>query len=270
VADESRRSVAPSREPDRFPENPGTSAADAQHIIGYTFRRLDLLEEALTHKSHANELRQKESKDNERLEFLGDAVLTLVISEHLAQSFPAHTEGELSKLKAQLVSEVSLAQAARRLDLGRLLRLGRGEELTKGREKSSLLANAFEAILAAVYVDGGLEPARALVLRMLGAELSDLGGLESAVLGQDYKTQVQEWCQKQFESLPQYVTVRESGPDHQKTFEVQLKVRGEVWGVGIGRSKKEAEQIAAKQALQRVANGEEPVHPINVDENRRG
>jgi ribonuclease-3 len=245
------------------------SVTAAQHTIGYTFRQLELLEEALTHKSHANELRHKEGKDNERLEFLGDAVLTLIISDHLAKSFPGHTEGELSKLKAQLVSEASLAQAARRLDLGRLLRLGRGEELTKGREKSSLLANAFEAILAAVYLDGGLEPARVFVLRVLGTELNDLGGLESTVLGQDYKTQVQEWSQKQFESLPQYVTVRESGPDHEKTFEVQLKVRGDVWGVGIGRSKKEAEQMAAKQALQRAANGKEPVRDTHVDENRR-
>jgi ribonuclease-3 len=225
---------------------------EAQRAIGYTFRDLDLLEEALTHKSHANELRQKDRKDNERLEFLGDAVLTLIVSEHLAQSFPGHTEGDLSKLKAQLVSEASLAQAARGLDLGSLLRLGRGEELTKGREKSSLLANAFEAILAAIYLDGGLEPARAFALRLFSSDLNDLGELEQAGLGQDYKTQVQEWCQKAFETLPQYITVRESGPDHQKTFEVQLTVQGEVWGVGIGRNKKEAEQMAAKQALQRA------------------
>lgn len=228
------------------------SLDDAQKRIGYTFSQPRLLEEALTHKSHVNETRQKDRKHNERLEFLGDAVLTLIMSEHLALMFPDSPEGELSKMKARLVSEASLARAARRIELGGLLRLGRGEELTQGREKPSLLANALEAILAAIYLDGGLEAARTFILRTFAPELQDPREQEGPAGMQDYKTQLQEWCQKQFETLPQYVTVRESGPDHQKTFEVHLMIQGDVRGIGIGRSKKEAEQMAAKEALKQL------------------
>lgn len=224
---------------------------DAGTLLGYSFRQPRLLEEALTHKSHVNEARDKGRKDNERLEFLGDAVLSIIISEHLAASSPGSTEGTLSKHKAQLVSEASLAKAARRLDLGNLLRLGRGEELTQGREKASLLANALEALIAAIYLDGGLEAARTFTLRVLSQELQELQGAEGPAGVQDYKTQFQEWCQKRLETLPQYCTVGESGPDHQKTFEVQLTLQGDVVGVGVGRTKKEAEQMAAKQALVR-------------------
>ncbi len=223
--------------------------------FGYVFRQPRLLEEALTHKSHVNESRERGYRHNERLEFLGDAVLALIVSDYLAASFPDSTEGELSKLKARLVSEISLARAARRLNLGSRLRLGRGEELTQGREKSSLLANAVEALIAAVYLDGGLEAARSFTLRTLMQELEDLRELEGPAAIQDYKTQLQEWCQKRFETLPQYATVRETGPDHQKLFEVKLMVRGEVLGVGVGRSKKEAEQMAAKQALEQATHG---------------
>lgn len=222
---------------------------DAQQRIGHVFRHLDLLDEALTHKSHVNEAKGRQNKHNERLEFLGDAVLTLIICEHLADSYPDLTEGELSKLKARLVSEVSLAKGARRLDLGSLLRLGRGEELTHGREKPSLLANALEAILAAIYLDGGLEAARTFTLRTFAPELLEAHTLDGASAMVDYKTELQERCQKQFDTLPHYAIVRESGPDHQKTFEVQLMIRGNLRGTGVGRSKKEAEQMAAKQAL---------------------
>lgn len=226
----------------------------AQQAIGYRFRQPRLLDEALTHKSHVNEVREKDQKHNERLEFLGDAVLTLVMSEYLAASFPNSTEGELSKLKARLVSEASLAKAARRLALGHLLKLGRGEELTQGREKPSLLANVLEAILAAVYLDGGLEAARKFVLLAFAQEFKELQDFGGPSILEDYKTRLQEWCQKQYDTLPQYVTVRETGPDHQKIFEVQLLIRGEVRGAGVGRSKKEAEQMAAKQALVQVAD----------------
>ena len=222
---------------------------DAQKTIGYVFHQPHLLDEALTHKSHVNEARGKPCKHNERLEFLGDAVLTLIISEHLAATCPNFTEGELSKLKARLVSEVSLANAARRLDLGALLKLGRGEELTQGREKPSLLANVLEAILAAIYLDGGLGPARAFILQTFSSDLQLIRNDEGSSVPLDYKTRLQEWCQREFETLPHYQIVRESGPDHQKTFEVQLAIRGEVRGIGGGKSKKEAEQMAAKQAL---------------------
>lgn len=226
---------------------------EAQRAIGYAFRHVRLLNEALTHKSYVNEARDKSQRHNERLEFLGDAVLALVVSEHLAASFPNSTEGELSTLKARLVSEASLARAAGGLGLGTLLRLGRGEERTKGREKHSLLADALEAIIAAIYLDGGLEPVRAFVLRVLGGVGESQPAWHEAAIGQDYKTRFQEWCQKRYEVLPKYVTIRESGPDHQKTFEVQVRVGEEVLGTGIGRTKKEAEQMAAKQALKEAA-----------------
>jgi ribonuclease-3 len=227
-------------------------SGDAERAIGYSFRRPGLLDQALTHKSHLNEARDKSRKDNQRLEFLGDAVLALLVSEYLAEAFPDSTEGELSKLKAQLVSEPVLAQAARRLDLGSLLRLGRGEELTQGRHKHSLLADALESIIAAVYLDGGLEPAREFILRALAPELDEVKQGGGPAVLHDYKTQFQEWCQKRHDTLPRYSTLQEKGPDHEKTFEVQLSVRGEVLGVGTGRTKKEAEQMAARQALEQV------------------
>lgn len=224
--------------------------SDASTILAYTFADSGLLDEALTHKSYMNERRERAGAHNERLEFLGDAVLSLIVSQHLSAAFPHSTEGALSKLKARLVSESSLAGAARRLDLGRHLRLGRGEELTGGRDKPSLLANALEAVIAAIYLDGGLAAAQAFTLRALADELQAIG---EKPVSQDFKTQCQEWCQKAFESLPQYMTVRESGPDHQKQFEVHVLIRGEVFGVGTGSSKKEAEQMAAREALARAA-----------------
>ncbi len=223
---------------------------DAQQAIGYRFSRPALLAEALTHKSYVNEQKDGGGEDNERLEFLGDAVLSLIISEHVVAALPDASEGELSKLKARLVSEVSLAKAARSLGLGPLLRLGRGEELNHGRDKNSLLANAFEAVLAAIYLDGGLDAARTFAVRACAGELTQLG---NAVEAQgDYKTRLQEWCQKRYETLPQYVTVRESGPDHQKLFEVQVTILGDIAGAGAGRTKKEAEQVAAKQAVEQI------------------
>ncbi len=230
-----------------------TSLDEAQQAIGHVFRTVRLLDEALTHTSHVNEFKDHSSKDNERLEFLGDAVLALIISEHVASACPDLTEGALSKLRSHLVSEATLATVARRLDLGRLLRLGRGEERTGGREKESILANTMEAVLAAVYLDGGLDAARSFTLRAFAQELGeaashDAGGLLSG----DSKTQLQEWCQQRHDCVPQYVTEKESGPDHQKTFDVQVLVRGKALGRGTGRSKKEAEQAAAQQALEVV------------------
>jgi len=223
-----------------------------QQAIGYVFKQPRLLEQALTHKSYVNEIRAKGDQDNERLEFLGDAVLSLVISDVLAATFPESTEGELSKRKARLVSEAVLARVARRLDVGRVLRLGRGEELTQGREKPSLLADALEALIAAIYLDGGLEAAREFTLRVYGPDLAESQNLEGLSLGEDYKTRLQEWCQRHFDVLPLYVVIRESGPDHQKSFEVELSIRGEIVGSGMGRTKKEAEQKAARQAVERI------------------
>jgi ribonuclease-3 len=232
-----------------------------QGRIGYRFRKTERLTEALTHKSYLNEIKnlpegeagQPVAADNERLEFLGDAVLDLVISEHLLAVHPAHAEGELSKIKSRIVSEPALARAARRLELGRYLLLGRGEEMTQGRDKSSILSDALEAVIAAIYLDGGLEPARLFILNTLEEELTEEAEV-SAI--RDYKTDLQEWCQREYEVLPVYRVLRETGPDHQKTFEVELTIRGEVYGSGVGRSKKEAEQRAARVALDRIKKSE--------------
>ena len=217
---------------------PATSIEAVQRLLGYRFHQPRLLEEALTHKSYSNERRSKDRTQNERLEFLGDAVLSLVMSEYLAAEFPGSNEGGLSKLKAHLVSEASLAKAARRMKLGRLLRLGKGEELSKGREKHSLLADALEALIAAIYLDGGLEASRKFTLQVLEEELLATRA---------------EQARPGMEDLPQYETVRESGPDHEKVFEVELTIQGVMRGIGRGRSKKEAEQMAAKEALTQLA-----------------
>ena len=233
-----------------------TPLDEAQQLIGYTFRDVRLLDEALTHTSYVNEFKDQGSKDNERLEFLGDAVLALVISEHVADVCPDLAEGALSKLRSHLVSEVSLSRAARRLDLGKLLRLGRGEERTQGRDKESILANTLEAVLAAVYRDGGLDAARSFVLNAFAQELAEVASRDAGGgLSGDYKTQLQEWCQQRHDCVPQYVTAKESGPDHQKTFEVRVIVQGKALGRGTGRSKKEAEQAAAQEALEAVKRG---------------
>jgi ribonuclease III len=230
-----------------------TPLDEAQQAIGYTFRDARLLDEALTHTSYVNEFKDRGSKDNERLEFLGDAVLALIISEHVASACPDLAEGALSKLRSRLVSEVSLSRAARRLDLGKLLRLGRGEERTQGRDKESILANTLEAVLAAVYMDGGLEAARNFALKAFAQELSEATSRDtSETLSGDYKTQLQEWCQQRHDCVPQYVTIKEAGPDHQKMFEVRVTVLGKSLGQGMGRSKKEAEQAAAQRALETV------------------
>lgn len=221
-----------------------------QRTVGYRFRDPHLLDQALTHKSYVNERKTTEGQDNERLEFLGDAVLSLIISEHLAATCPELSEGALSKLKARLVSEACLAAAAVRMDLGRQLRLGKGEELSKGREKHSLLADALEALIAAVYLDGGLDASRAFTERALAPELKNVEEHHLQPGTEDYKTQFQELCQKRFSTLPRYATVRESGPDHRKLFEVELTLNGEIVGVGRGHTKKEAEQMAAKQAME--------------------
>jgi len=225
-----------------------------QNTLGYTFRNAELLREALTHKSYLNEMRmaakERPAQDNERLEFLGDAVLDLAISERLVLLYPLSSEGDLSKMKARIVSEVTLARVAKRLEVGACLQLGRGEERTRGREKPSLLADALEAVIAAVYLDGGFETVRTVTLKVFEEEISGLDQHREVV---DYKTELQEQCQREFEVLPTYRVLRETGPDHQKIFEVNLTIQDVLFGVGNGRSKKEAEQQAAKRALENLA-----------------
>ena len=225
-----------------------SSADSLQSSLGYRFQARALLEEALTHSSHVNEQKTTSPQHNERLEFLGDAVLSLVMSEYLASALPKSSEGTLSKLKAQVVSEASLAQVARRLKLGEHLKLGRGEDRSKGREKDSLLADALEAVLAAVHLDGGFEVKSHGDEPHFRRRIANISTQQELPGAGDYKTQFQEWCQKRHDTLPRYATVRETGPDHQKLFEVELSIQGKVVGIGSGRSKKEAEQQAAKQA----------------------
>jgi ribonuclease-3 len=229
-----------------------TSSATADSLqasLAYRFRSPALLEEALTHTSHVNEQKESPRTHNERLEFLGDAVLSLVMSEYLASALPRSSEGALSKLKAALVSESTLARVARRLKLGECLKLGRGEERSKGREKGSLLADALEAVIAAVHLDGGFEASRTVTRHIFAEELQQVSANDTRPGAEDFKTELQEWCQKRYDALPQYSIVGQSGPDHEKQFEVQVVIQGDIVGHGSGRSKKEAEQQAAQQAL---------------------
>ncbi len=194
-----------------------------------------------------NEHRAEEGlTDNERLEFLGDAVIDLAVSHRLMERFPTAREGDLSKMRAAVVDEQGLSEMARALDIGALLRLGRGEELTGGRKKASLLADAMEAIIAAVFVGGGLEPVLLIVDRFLGEAFARAA---AGTLDRDYKTQLQELAQSRLRATPRYRVVAEHGPDHSKTFDVETDIKGDVVGRGAGRSKKDAEQAAAKLAL---------------------
>ena len=212
--------------------------------IGYVFKNPDLIGEALSHSSYANE-KKKQCSSNERLEFLGNSVLSVVVSQHLFERFPELPEGELTRIRAALVCERSLHRFARQIGLGEFLRLGKGEEHTGGRERPSILADAFEAVIAAIYLDGGLEPARRHILRFIPDTLPQ----DHAILFGDYKTALQEVVQKNPEERVEYLLISESGPDHNKTFEVDVCLNSNVIGRGTGKSKKEAEQMAACEAL---------------------
>jgi ribonuclease-3 len=218
--------------------------SDIQQRIGYTFKDAELLERALTHKSYANENRVP--YHNERMEFLGDAVLSLVISEYLMKASPDSTEGDLSRLRAAVVSEPALAAVSRAIRLGDFLLLGKGEDQTGGRNKDSLLADCLEALIAAVYQDAGKDAAESLVIRLFEESIKKTGTSGGSL---DYKTELQEFCQERLKQLPEYRIVSETGPDHQKQFEMEVWVKGQLYGRGVGKNKKEAEQRAAKEAL---------------------
>jgi ribonuclease III len=223
--------------------------------IRYRFRDRGLLEHALTHRSRAHEDITGGVVDNESLEFLGDAVLGFIIAEALFREHPDLDEGQKSKIKASLVSASTLAMVGERLDLGPFLLLGRGEEKTGGRKKTALLADACEAIIAAVYLDGGMDAARDLVLRevwSLRAELSSQPSGTLTALTGDFKSALQELLQARERGLPEYRIVGESGPDHRKVFDVEVCVAGTVVARAEGRSKKEAEQRAAQLALEQI------------------
>jgi len=214
--------------------------------IGYRFRDRGLLEHGLTHKSKAHEDPSGGVADNESMEFLGDAVLGLVVAEALFRAFPNYTEGQKSKIKANLVSTVSLADMAGRLGLGDHMILGRGEEKTGGRGKTALLADTCEALIAAIYLDGGLEPARQFLLRELAEGITD--ARQPEYFGRDFKSRLQERLQALGRPLPVYRVSAEVGPDHRKLFHVEVVVGDEVVAQGAGRTKKEAEQEGARLA----------------------
>ncbi len=215
-----------------------------EETIGYTFQDPSLLKNALTHSSYANES-GRGAKSNERLEFLGDAVLSIAVSHHLFHHFTHLPEGELTKIRSSLVCEKSLCGLARKIGLGEHLLLSRGEQNTGGRERNSILADAFEALLAAIYLDGGMSAADAFVVRFVLSELEE----KKAPSFRDYKTALQEVIQQNPEELLEYLLVDESGPDHDKRFVVEVRINSNVVGRGEGRSKKEAEQSAARETL---------------------
>ncbi|MGE3273964.1 MAG: ribonuclease III [Vicinamibacterales bacterium] len=215
--------------------------------LGYRFRDRGLLEHSLTHRSKAHEDPSGGVIDNESLEFLGDAVLGLVIAEALFRRFPDFSEGQKSKIKAALVSTASLAELAERLDLGAHMILGRGEDKTGGRQKPALLADTCEAVIAGLYLDGGLEAARQFILRELGGAIEEAA--HPGYFGRDHKSRLQERLQALGRGLPSYRVAAEVGPDHRKLFHVQVTVGAAVLAEGTGRTKKDAEQEAAKRAI---------------------
>ena len=220
--------------------------SEFEQRIGHTFGKRDLLTRALTHKSYSHEARQQDIRDNETFEFLGDSVLGFVIGDLLFRRFPTLDEGALSKIKAYLVSANSLAAKARDYGMGDVIYLGVGEEKSGGRKKESLLANLFEAMIAAVYLDGGIDAARALIERSFATDMETID--IDDLLFHDYKTALQELAQGKGLPLPDYNVVDEVGPDHDKRFVVEVKI-GSHLARGEGSSKKEAQQQAAKHAL---------------------
>jgi len=223
-----------------------------QQGIGYRFRDRGLLEHAMTHTSRANEDVSGGVRDNESLEFLGDAVLGFLIADMLFNEFPEHDEGQKSKIKAALVSTATLARLAERLSLGEHLLLGRGEEKTGGRQKQALLADSYEALIAAIYLDGGIEHVRAFVAREFAALVDE--ARRAGAAGQDYKSALQELVQSRNDPLPEYRLVGTLGPDHRKQFQVEVVLKGEPVAEATGTSKKEAEQEAARLAMERLKN----------------
>ena len=218
-----------------------------EEAIGYCFRDITLLQNALSHSSYANERFHDSLKSNERLEFLGDSVLGMVVAEHLYRNFPDRPEGELTRMRADMVCEKSLAVIAEKLQLGSHLQLGHGEEQSGGRSRPSILADAVESVIAACFLDGGMAAAerfiRAFVLCNVPA---------SQLKNKDYKTTLQELVQKKKNQQISYRLTGESGPDHDKKFAVEVTINGQVVGSGIGSSKKRAEQDAARAAVEKL------------------
>ena len=219
--------------------------------LGYTFRNKALLENALTHSSYANENRERHLPDNERLEFLGDSILGFVVAEYLYRNFPDKPEGELTRIRADLVCERNLAEAAATIELGSYLLLGHGEEQGGGRKRDSIVSDAMESVIAASFMDGGFAAAKEIIDRLI---LSDIP--KGRPRNFDYKTAFQELVQRKKDQQIHYELTGESGPDHDKHFEVEVQLNGKAVGRGVGSSKKRAEQAAAEAAIEALFPGE--------------
>jgi ribonuclease-3 len=222
------------------------STALLEEKIKYVFSDKKIISTAITHSSYANERKSKNLSYNERIEFLGDSVLSLIISEYLFRMYPKLPEGELTVTRAKIVCENSLAKCAVDIGLGDFLLLGRGEELSGGRKKASILSDAFEALIGAIYIDGGFDTAKGFILKYMEGIVRDC---VEGKLFYDFKTQLQELVQQNGEHRIVYSVIRESGPDHNKTFVTEVTINDVITGEGKGRSKKESEQNAAKDAL---------------------
>ena len=220
---------------------------ELEKAIGYRFKNITLLQNALAHSSYANERWHNSLKSNERLEFLGDSMLGMVVAEYLYRNFPDRPEGDLTRMRADMVCERSLALIAERIDLGKHLLLGNGEEAGGGRNRDSILADAVESIIAACFLDGGMEPARAFINTFVLTDVP-VRKLRNA----DYKTTLQELVQQKKNQVLSYALVEESGPDHDKHFVVQVSLNGAAVGTGEGKSKKRAEQDAARDAIEKL------------------
>ncbi|MBR1845150.1 MAG: ribonuclease III [Oscillospiraceae bacterium] len=218
-----------------------------EETLSYRFQDISLLENALTHSSYANEHHGGHLQSNERLEFLGDSVLGMVVADYLYRNLPNLPEGDLTRIRASLVCENNLVIVAEQWNLGVYLKLGKGEEICGGRERPSIRADAVEAVLAAVYLDGGIAQARRIIQKFILDNMSEMSNA-----GRDFKTALQEFVQRKSGQVLTYHLLSQSGPDHAKTFEMEVRLNGEAVGTGKGRSKKDAEQAAAKAALQKL------------------
>jgi ribonuclease-3 len=232
-----------------MPDTTPAALAPLQRALGYTFTDIRRLQAALIHTSYVNERPGRGLESNERLEFLGDAVLGLVVTDHIFRTFPELPEGELAKVRASVVNSSALAEVAADLRVGEALLLGKGEDQSGGREKPSILADAMESIIGAVYLEGGWPAASSLVMHLFGDRMTEAAAGPG---GQDYKTRLQELSARALEELPHYVVVAE-GPDHAKRFSATVYLGAEPRGEGEGRSKKQAEQAAARQAWEKLS-----------------
>ncbi len=222
---------------------------DLEERLGYTFKDKKLLKHALIHRSYGNEHWEYKKINNERLELLGDAVLDLVVTEYLYKNFTKSSEGDLAKLKSMVVSEPVLAKISKELGIGRYLLLSKGEELTGGRERNSILGDVFEAVLGSIYLDSDFISAKEYAIKLLEHEINHIEENEELI---DFKTILQEYSQKNYKITPEYRVAKETGPDHKKNFQIEVSINKDIVGSGDGRNKKSAEQSAARDACKKL------------------